>query len=146
MSELSEPPCQDEYDTVNADAFLSEVEWEMLARGLTTGKKMTKIHLHLISTLLTIAPNNPYSVKPTYTFWSPWIGHDVRTGNKLFNTEHRKCHRIQDKEEIGHLEVSEDRLVELLHGTKVKQVKLTLCGSFVTRVVHQTRLKKLTVL
>ena len=37
----------------------------------------------------------------------------------ILNTEHRKCSRDEDMRELGHLEVSEDRLVELLHGNKV---------------------------
>ena len=68
-----------------------------------------------------IAHSNPYAVKPSYTFWAPWIGEDVRRSGLLLNTEHRKCHRAEDTQELGHLEVSEDRLVELLYGNKVIQ-------------------------
>ena len=68
-----------------------------------------------------VAHSNPYEVKPSYTFWAPWIGEDVRRSQHLLNTEHRKCHKVEDVQELGHLEISEDRLVELLHGNKVKQ-------------------------
>ena len=37
VSELSEPPCQNRYDTVDADTFWSKVEYEMLTGGFTPG-------------------------------------------------------------------------------------------------------------
>lgn len=37
VSELSEPPCSEEFDTVNSDRFWQQVENEMLAKGLTKG-------------------------------------------------------------------------------------------------------------
>ena len=53
------------------------------------------------------------------TFWAPWIGRNVRNSEIVLNTEHRKCHREEDENELGNLEISEDRLIELLHGNKV---------------------------
>ena len=47
----------------------------------------------------------------------------MRDSNELLNTEHRKCYRVEDAEELAYAEVIEDRLIELLHGTKVKQTK-----------------------
>lgn len=68
---------------------------------------------------------NPYEVKPSYS-WAPWMGKDVRGSELLLNTEHRKCHRDEDDRELkrtgnsGNREVTEGRLVELLHGNKVR--------------------------
>ena len=62
---------------------------------------------------------NRYEVTPSYTFWAPWIGRNVRNSEVVFNTEHRKCHREEDENELGNLEISEDRLIKLLHGNKV---------------------------
>ena len=51
----------------------------------------------------------------------------------MFNTEHRKCHREEDETELGHLEISEDRMIELLHGNKVcKQLYIT-CASYMAQ-------------
>ena len=62
---------------------------------------------------------NPYEVKPSYSFWAPWIGEQVRVGDLVLNTEHRKCCRDKDEELGNSMDVTEDRLVELLHGNKV---------------------------
>lgn len=44
----------------------------------------------------------------------------MRSADVVLNTEHRKCQRVSDVEELGQFEeISEDRLMELLHGNKV---------------------------
>ena len=65
-------------------------------------------------------------MQPSYSFWAPWIGKDVRGSELLLNTEHRKYHKDEDIRELGHLEVSEDRLVELLHGNKVQMIAIQM--------------------
>ena len=39
-------------------------------------------------------------LKPSYSFWAPWIGKDVRGSELIINTEHRKCHRDEDEGEL----------------------------------------------
>ena len=50
-------------------------------------------------------------IKPSYTYWAPWIGQEVRIGDEIKNTEHWKCHKVEDDEELGDFEIGEDRLV-----------------------------------
>ena len=78
---------------------------------------------------------NPYTVKPSYSFWAPWIGPDCRSG-LVYNTEHRKCHRTspQDlgtdtsdetdkKQATLQTTPSEEDLLEMMHFAQV-----TLCN------------------
>ena len=72
---------------------------------------------------------NPFTVKPSYTFWAPWIGRLSRRGNMVINTEHRKCNRIptgtQAEKEIGDGDtivennLSEEELIEMMHFAQV---------------------------
>lgn len=69
---------------------------------------------------------NPYEVTPSYSYWAPWMGKQVRSNDVVLNTEHRKCHKVEDAEELGHLEVSEERLIELLYGNKVMDIYVSM--------------------
>ena len=80
----------------------------------------------LLSFLPSDQKRNPYTVKPSYTFWAPWIGCQSRRGPVVFNSEHRKCTRISSdttEKEDGEAEVekgiSEEELIEMMHFAQV---------------------------
>ena len=69
-------------------------------------------------------------MRPSYTFWAPWIGRGSRSGDLVFNTEHRKCNRISsgagdddddidEEERHVHGAVSEEELVEMMQFSQV---------------------------
>ena len=74
---------------------------------------------------------NPFTIKPSYTFWAPWIGRQSRRGDVVFNTEHRKCSRPQTEDvEKGNNNCdqakallenasSEESLMEMMHFAQV---------------------------
>ena len=79
---------------------------------------------------------NPYTVKPSYSFWAPWIGPNCRRSGLVYNTEHRKCHRsalhdlgtdtsdeIEEKQAALQTTPSEEDLLEMMHFAQV-----TLCN------------------
>ena len=65
--------------------------------------------------------NNPFTVPPSYNFWSPWIGKNTRVSNHVLNTEFEKV-RPSKPAEVREITVSEDRLREELYKQKVKTV------------------------
>ena len=80
----------------------------------------------ILSFLPSDQKRNPYTVKPSYTFWAPWIGCQSRRGPVVFNSEHRKCTRISSdttEKENGEAEVekgiSEEELIEMMHFAQV---------------------------
>ena len=73
-------------------------------------------------------------VKPSYSFWAPWIGPKGRISCMAYNTEHRKCHCTSpkdlgadtndksDDEQIAlQTTPSEEDLVEMMHFAQVAQ-------------------------
>ena len=75
---------------------------------------------------------NAFTIKPSYTYWAPWIGRHSRKGNVVFNTEHRKCSRpLNEDDEEGNQDThdnskavienapSEEALIEMMHFAQV---------------------------
>jgi len=73
-------------------------------------------------------------VKPSYSFWAPWIGPNGRKSGMAYNTELRKCHRTSpkdlgadtndksdDKQTALQTTPSEEDLVEMTHFAQVTQ-------------------------
>lgn len=70
-------------------------------------------------------------MKPSYTFWAPWIGRQSRRGDVVFNTEDRKCSRPQteddeegnDKSDTAKPLIenasSEESVIEMMHFAQV---------------------------
>ena len=62
-------------------------------------------------------------MNPNLLFRSPFIGRHTRKGPLLLNTEHRKVSRSTGELESDCREISEERLLELLHNSTYKEVK-----------------------
>lgn len=62
---------------------------------------------------------NPFSVAPSFKFWSPWIGQKTRKSEKILNTEHRKCKLDISGRKLQRCEVDADQLAELIASRKV---------------------------
>jgi hypothetical protein len=44
---------------------------------------------------------NPLEIKPTYSFWAPFIGSNCRRGRQLINSEFRKANHKEDLKSAG---------------------------------------------
>ena len=55
--------------------------------------------------------------------WSPFIGRSTRRSSLLFNTEHRKVDRSSGELENDCRDITEQRLLELLHNSTLKEVQ-----------------------
>ena len=103
----------------------------MIKSNLNNGT--VKYFLHII-----VCPGygtNSFSVKPSYSFWAPWIGRYTRRSSIAFNTEYRKCvgggsasheganlkkHDVQEEESEGDPKLSEEDLVEMMDFADVR--------------------------
>ena len=163
VDDLEIPSLKDTNDTVDIEAFWQQIELSIMARGLIRGMG-TKLFpslsmLWLIysgqvewivvkvkrycngniypTPLYSDQSKNPYTVKPSYSFWAPWIGLYCRSG-PVYNTEHRKCHRnspqdlgtdtsheTDEKQATLQKTPSEEDLLEMMHFAQV-----TLCNMY----------------
>ena len=64
-----------------------------------------------------------FCVKPDLLNWAPFIGSDTRESKRVFNTEHRKVKVEDGKIEDDCREVTEERLLEMLHHSTLKEVR-----------------------
>ena len=64
-------------------------------------------------------------LKPKLTDWAPFIGKNTRCGKLLVNSEHRKIKRDNGDLEMECRELSQERLIELLHQGKLPEIKQT---------------------
>ena len=103
--ELPENYQMDDADLVDCDEFWGKVELSMILRGFSNR---------------TIPE---FEVNPNLLSWSPFIGRNTRKGPLLLNTEHRKVSRSTGELESDCKEISEERLLELLHNSTYKEVK-----------------------
>ena len=44
---------------------------------------------------------NPFQVKPSYTFWAPYVGPNCKKGANLVNSEFHKANHKEDLETLG---------------------------------------------
>ena len=65
-------------------------------------------------------PDNPFELKPSYKFWSPYIGPFSRK-DQAYNSEHRKCHHEKDLEDFGCRRPTLDEVADLLEGGTVSE-------------------------
>ena len=102
--ELPEKYQMDDADLVDCDEFWGKVELSMILRGFSN----------------CTVPK--FKVNSNLLFWSPFIGRHTRKGPLLLNTEHRKVSRSTGELESDCREISEERLLELLHNYTYKEV------------------------
>ncbi|XP_058614543.1 uncharacterized protein LOC131529049 [Onychostoma macrolepis] len=108
VSDIPAPP--PEYDgRVNMKDFWASVTAEIVCQGL-----------------LDSACQNPFLVSPSYNYWAPWIGPNTRKEDTVLNTEYAKMHAPRPATEDAELEVTEERLEEVLTNLKVDVVR-SLC-------------------
>ena len=89
VSELQDVPGNLD-DTVDEDIFCEDVENEVIAKGLIHGTLLYNYYIDLIIILIFVqGTTSPFEVKPSYRFWSPWIGHKVRGSSIVYNSESR---------------------------------------------------------
>lgn len=58
-------------------------------------------------------------MSPSYNYWAPWIGPNTRKEDTVLNTEYAKMHAPRPATEDAELEVTEERLEEVLTNLKV---------------------------
>ncbi|KAL1277070.1 hypothetical protein QQF64_023743 [Cirrhinus molitorella] len=105
VSDIPAPP--PEYDgRVNMKDFWESVTAEIVCRGL-----------------LGSDCQNPFLVSPSYDYWAPWIGPRTRKEDTVLNTEYAKMHATRPATGDAELEVTEERLEELLTNLKVDVVR-----------------------
>ena len=63
---------------------------------------------------------NPHIVKPSYKYWSPYIGLFSRKDEFLFNSEHRKCNLEKDTLDFGCRKPTLDEVAELFETGSVR--------------------------
>ena len=120
IGDVEEPERETAKDSVDADCFWANLTKEIIARGLIpSGQK------------------NPYEVKPSYTFWAPWIGRQTRKSNLLQNTEYMKCPSKRKRKvnvqkdnaaDMKDMDIGEDYLIDLI-SKKDKKVIGNICRS-----------------
>ncbi|XP_073671205.1 uncharacterized protein [Paramisgurnus dabryanus] len=105
VSEIPDPP--PEYDgQINLKDFWTSVTAEVVCRGL-----------------LGSACQNPFLVSPSYHYCAPWIGPNTRREDTVLNTEYAKMHAPRPATEDAELQVTEERLEEVLTNLKVDVVR-----------------------
>jgi hypothetical protein len=64
---------------------------------------------------------NPLEIKPSYSYWAPFIGPNCRKGRKLLNTEFRKANHKEDLVSAGATSdnCSVEKLMDLFSEGKV---------------------------
>ena len=102
--ELPEAYNRDDADFVHCDKFWENVELSMIQRGFP-GRNLPEL-----------------DVSPSLLSWSPFIGGLMRKSSLLLNTEHRKVDHSSRELETDCREIPEERLLELLHNSSLKEV------------------------
>ena len=77
---------------------------------------------------------NPLEIKPTYSFWAPFVGSNCRRGKQLFNSEFRKADHKQDLTSAGATpdNCSIEKLMDLFcegkvcHNVELFKIKISL--------------------
>lgn len=59
---------------------------------------------------------NPYTVKPNFENWAPWIGRETRKGPSILNTEWQKVHSTNPQGSFSDMDVTEERLCNEVEG------------------------------
>jgi hypothetical protein len=80
-------------------------------------------------TLLHIDKLEQFKVKASYHFWAPWIGPKTRVDDLVFNSEYRKCHMIQEKDEdelLNHPNYSDEDLLNMMNFAQVGTCRFEL--------------------
>ncbi|XP_058618392.1 uncharacterized protein LOC131531574 [Onychostoma macrolepis] len=96
VSDISEPT-----ETFNGEVN-SEEFWETLSRErIATG-------------LLRIGDTNPYTLKPNYENWAPWIGRHTCRSPSVINTEWKKVQTTNTLDNIAEIDMTEERLSDEL--------------------------------
>lgn len=94
-----------EADIVDSDDFWLRVEMAMILRGFP-GHKI-----------------QAFDIKPNLLDWAPFIGRKTRKSSVVYNIEHRKVGRHDGKLEKDCQEITEERLVELLNNSSLKEIQ-----------------------
>ncbi|KAM9344390.1 uncharacterized protein KZ484_016720 [Pholidichthys leucotaenia] len=98
---------------VNTEEFWDTVSMGMIACGF-----------------LKSGDSNPYSVKPNFHNWAPWIGRETRKDAIILNTEYQKLHTTNPQDRTAEMPVTEERLGDELLKLKVRDIKnlCKVCG------------------
>ena len=103
--ELPENYNREDADFVDCDRFWEKVELAMVLRGFP-GRMVPEL-----------------VVETNLLSWSPFIGRSTRRSSLLLNTEHRKVDRSSGELENDCRDITEERLLELLHNSTLKEVQ-----------------------
>ena len=63
------------------------------------------------------------SLRPDMLKWAPYIGMRTRASNLLLNTEHRKITQEDGKLEQDSRDITEERLLEMLHQSSLRDIR-----------------------
>lgn len=63
--------------------------------------------------------NNPFTVRPSYECWAPWIGSETGQSGPVLNTEFKKVRSCTSLTEAQLSSVTEDHLIDELAKQKV---------------------------
>ncbi len=96
---------KEDHDLVDSDQFWSNVELTMVARGFP-GIEISE-----------------FKTKPDMLKWAPYIGKRMRASNLLLNTEHRKIRQEDGKLEQDSRDITEERLLEMLHQSPLRDIR-----------------------
>ena len=103
--ELPENYNREDADFVDCDWFWEKVELAMVLRGFP-GRVVPEL-----------------VVETNLLSWSPFIGRSTRRSSLLLNTEHRKVDRSSGELENDCRDITQERLLELLHNSTLKEVQ-----------------------
>ncbi len=116
----------EENDVVDCETFWANVELSMIVHGFP-GANMQE-----------------FVVERNLLNWAPFIGSKSRRGTHVYNTEHRKVRMEDGRIEEDCREVTEERLLEILHQSTLKDTQsfaknlgLTGKGSKLVNSLHQ---------
>ncbi|XP_073676614.1 uncharacterized protein [Garra rufa] len=105
VSDISEPT-ETFNGEVNSEEFWETLSMERIATGL-----------------LRIGDTNPYTLKPNYENWAPWIGRHTRRSPSLINTEWKKVQTTNTLDNIAEIDMTEERLSDELMNLKVADIR-----------------------
>ncbi len=79
---------------------------------------------YFIFCMILVGDTNPYTLKPNYENWAPWIGRHTRRSPSVINTEWKKVQTTNTLDNIAEIDMTEERLSDEL-------MKLKVCTSSV---------------